>query len=149
GSRQSRARVKTAPSTPYTITALVLIDVGYTNFAAAGLCWRESGTGKMIYLDYIANAFILEQGRETNETTFNASTATRQFAQWQPIFLRLNDTGSNIVTAYSLDGVNFITLNTEGRTAFMAGGPNQVGLHTMSDGTGVAPRMSVLSWIET
>jgi hypothetical protein len=82
---------------------------------------------------YVHAGSVLQATKFSNDTTFAAGgtnplitvgvTGVVGNFHW----LRVTDDGTNLRFALSLDGVNFLEYGTEGRTVFMAGGPNQVG----------------------
>ncbi len=47
----------------------------------------------------------------------------------------------------SVDGTNFFEIGSEGRTAFMAGGPDQTGF-TLNSRRGTSKMLHLRSWIE-
>lgn len=74
-----RMRVKSQPSTPYTITAIILpYMINSANFPRVGLVFRESGTSKIITWGFVGNGEpgILSNERWTNETTFSVTQNT-------------------------------------------------------------------------
>ena len=145
--RNSRLRVTAAPATPYTVTALLVSALPAVNFTWAGLAWRESGTGKIIE-HYRIQSGAIEGVKNTNETTFSAgfgASLPLLVGSLTPHWLRITDDGTNLKTFYSIDGINWVQVNSEGRTVFMAGGPNQIGITVAAQGGGVH-QMSVLSW---
>lgn len=130
-----RTRYRTAPGTPWTVTALVRNDYAslVTTVQYAGVALRD-GTGKL-YIFYVSNSSGLQAVKFTNATTFSAIGMTNQIlvhGAW--LWLRVTDTGTNIVFSTSLDGVNFTQRGTEGRTVFFGSGPTQVGVFGNVDG---------------
>lgn len=98
----------------------------------AGLVFRESGTGEMI--SFCARkrsdggGVQLVVQRWTDATTFSAEQHSEFFALSQErIWLRIEDDNTDLNFSISADGVNWMEIYTESRTAFMAGGPDQVG----------------------
>lgn len=153
--RNSRIRVK-SHTAPKAYRALMISDVpnnnGTTIFAFGGLCFRESSTGKMVQLSALigtTNAF--EADRMTNETTFSAqigTTVVRGLYGGLPVWLEIEDNNTSIFFRYSFDGVYFRLVTSESRTAFLAGGPNQVGFYTCALGSPGAHGVTWLAWNE-
>lgn len=149
-----RSRVITAPGTPYTITALLrarYIQPAVVNSQYGGLVFRESGTSKL-YIWYCASHTALQAVKFTNDTTFSAVGPVNVGLTGAPggfHWMRLTDDGTDLRFAASLDGVNFKEYGTEGRTVFMAGGPNQVGFFSNVDSASGEMSLSVLSWVQT
>ena len=162
-----RARVTTAPGTPYTIE-MGLVPYfptagSVSNLAAIGIAFRESGTGKMVVI-FFAN-FKASSGTGpsaifvatyTNATTFNTNLAEfvtvilpPSYLAFPVMWLRVTDNGTNLIFEYSYDRVHWTTLTTAGRTAFMAGGPDQIGVVWTVQSSSVEAGGWVLSWIQT
>lgn len=144
-----KIRKKAAPATPYTVTAGFSV-VFPGNLNSAGICFRESGTGKL-YIHALRNIEDILTARWTNATTFSATVKltsdTVHF--WSAlIWLRLEDDGTTLKFYYSSDGENFIQWTTNARTAFMAGGPDEIGFCVNSENTGEDCGMTLIHWAE-
>lgn len=147
-----KIRETAAPSTPYTITAAVIPwhSSASGSIAGGGICMRESGTGKI--LEFILDRGVLVLNKNTSPTVFSSQPVNRAgLGGAGPIvFLRMNDGGTNITFGYSIDGVNFQTVFTEGRTVFMAGAPDKVGIVGTQEGSGALDAgVSILSWVQS
>jgi hypothetical protein len=118
GSVNYRVRTRTAPSTPYTITALLLATITAKNFSGVGIGFRQSSDGKMHLLRNIfVSGWQLDSTKITNATTDLAAYTSLQFSGWTyPIWLRIQDNGTNRICSFSMDGVNYLVLHTVGRT---------------------------------
>ena len=148
-------RLISAPATPYTITAGFIptsVAGGGSNPVEFGLLMRESSTAKMetCTMTTVAGGFSGFENivsKFTNETTFSANYQTNNVSVYGPPFwVRMTDTGTNIVCAYSSDGVNFVNAQSQSRTDFMSGGPNQVGFGADNVGSGASAYMTLISW---
>lgn len=152
-----RLRVKTAPATPYKITAM-LKGFGAVNAANVGLAFRESGSGK-IALAMLGGAFTgkltsapaLASITFTNPTTFNAVYVSNNFPefplQMPPAFLRIEDDGTNRIISISSDGINFMAYHTVIRTDFLTA--DQVGFFVNSVSSTAAAGALLMSWKES
>ena len=117
---------KSAPATPYSVTAIVLPLVHATNFARLGVLWRQSSDGKIVTFEIQHNGtatprWQLRIVKWTNPTTFSAdysATWPLTTIPW-PLFLRITDNGTNRVCSLSSDGRNFIDVHSVGRTDFL------------------------------
>jgi hypothetical protein len=134
GSNQ-RLIVQTAPGTPWEVTVKLLGLYPPSGTSSAGIVLRESGTGKLIrlVLVYSTGTFpTIGWGygvfKDTNPTTFNATAFSIGDASVQYQYLKVKDDGTNLIFYLSPDGLIWNQVYSEGRTVFMAGGPNQVGL---------------------
>jgi hypothetical protein len=151
---------RAAPTPPWTlIAAFTLLGVPKNADGAnpkAGLALRESGTGKFIgfYLnrnDTSPMRFVVE--RWTNETTYGGSTPflnNRPFFHSPVIFLRVVDDNTNLIYSVSSDGVEWVQVFSESRTAFLSGGVNQIGV-TIDNGASTATDavLRLLHWHTT
>lgn len=156
--RNIRARTKAAPSTPYSITALMIVEASAAgSFPDGGLLWRDSSSGKMIRFALVAQGGgqpVLFLSKEDSATAFNSSYAldwvecyrliAGMFAGFLPVWLRIADDGANRICSVSTDGVNFIVVHTVGRTDFMT--PDEIGFGIQVATGGSALR--IISWIE-
>lgn len=149
GGESLRIQKKAAPATPYTITALVIPLFGNTTNQGAGLCFRESGSGKVLGFCLHTRAInALNIFGWTDPVTYggtnplNASPAFLGSAVW----LRIADDGVNRIYSYSNDGVNFCDLYTEARATFLTA--DEVGFFINPSNRGSECRLSLLSWEE-
>ncbi len=135
GSVQVRVAYRTAPSTPYTWTALLIHDMfgappgasGNGTNASAALFFRD-GSGKLIEFGYALDAVVVRKW--TNSTSFGANYST--YAPPNHMFrgtlwLQLEDDGTNLNFKWSIDGNHWKQFDTHPRTDFFASGPTQVG----------------------
>lgn len=145
------ARVKTAPSTPYVITAYVLPTMVHKAFQSYGLCFRQSSDGKLALLDIAAVDLGLttpnvRSVKFTNATTFSAdyiNVKVSELFRW----LRIADNGTNRICSISADGQNWLDVHSVGRTDFLTA--DQVGFMVATENSATpnfAPILSVLSW---
>jgi hypothetical protein len=146
-----RSRLISTPATPWTATILLRSNglTAGTNYC--GLVLRESGTSKL-YIYYLLVNGTLQAVKFTNDTTFSAVGAVNVAApilaqHWH--WLRITDNGTNLLFSLSTDGVNFVQFGSEGRTVFMAAGPNQFGLFGNVDSGAAAFTASFASWLVT
>ena len=134
GANQGRGFVEAVPSggTPYTCTIgfrpfLVNDSAGTDGFPQINLGFRDSGTNRIVMLGFHfrdgANGF--EALQMTSETSYSSSPFTRiTTTAAADMWMRIVDTGTNHEFKVSTDGVNWVTLLTQSRTAWTAT-PNQ------------------------
>ncbi len=147
-----RVRKKAAPSTPYTITACFLIDLPHFAFLKAGLCFRQSSDGKLLTMCVLRSNVITDSKFEsedmTSATVSSAANANiTNAAGVGPFWLQITDNGTNRILAYSVDGYNFETLLTEGRTTFLTA--DEVGFFANSISASSYAACTLLSWAQT
>lgn len=124
-----KAIEQTTPATPWEFTSKVALNAPTgTNYFTAGMFMRESGTGKCLTLSIGFDiSEKVQVSRWTNSTTYNLESFNE--AWYRGIaYLRIKDDGTNLIYSVSVDGLFYFPVFTESRTAFMAAGPNRIGL---------------------
>jgi hypothetical protein len=103
------------------------------NYRGGGLVLRESATGKILSFGFIVNtgsfSMGMQIGRYTNSTTF-ASTpySFAWFNALQVVWFRVSITGGTTLNLFiSSDGVNFVKIYSELKTASFTTAPDQWG----------------------
>jgi WD40 repeat protein len=147
------ARVKTAPSTPYTITAYVLPCMSHKAFNGYGLCFRQSSDGKLHLFDVVGGdlgltTLGLRSAKFTNATTFSADYQLARTCE-QYRWLRIADNGTNRLCSISSDGINWLQIHSIGRTDFLTA--DQVGFCVATENAAtpnVAPILTIVSWVQ-
>lgn len=140
-----RARVKTAPATPYTITAGFMSALGFSQ--RIGIGFRNAGDGKMSTLE-VLNGNTYTASNWNSETSFNgALVGATAAAVPTVVWLRIQDDGTNRIYSISVDGQNFVVFYTIGRTNFMTADQVLFMVHDTSNL--YTPNMTLLSWKET
>lgn len=144
GGDNIRAQVRTAPATPYTITALLCMNFGNAFPTTGGLCFRQTSNGRMVVFGGFWTNLIGSQ-KFTSATSFNSDYSTGySFVRAPFIWLRLADNGTNRIMSASYDGINFITLHSITRTDWLTA--DQVGFYVHP--TGTAANITCLSWTQ-
>lgn len=134
------ALVRTAPSTPYAYIACfetvmsVTASLDRPNF---GMVFRESGTGKLTTCELGSEQGTTQEPhlwRVTNRSgptsAITAVASARLVFVCPRLWMRIEDTGTNVTYSVSTDGFNWILLYSASRTNHMAGGPNQIGWYS-------------------
>lgn len=156
GGLNSRLLVKSAPSTPYTITAFFTVGSTMTDDQLFGLYFRQSSDGKLSSLQanvnsYSLRAVVLDWNSPTSSNallysspvTFGAALGM-SFAGG--IWLRIEDNGTNRIYSVSSDGVYWVAVYTVGRTSFLTA--DQVGWGFDMRHASETRRMWLHEWIE-
>lgn len=144
-----RLRKKTAPSTPYTITAGFLAPlVGLLGSGQyAGLSFRQSSDGKLanFYVGNDSSGFhIMESAKFSSPTAFSASYARRGYAYGSVVWLRITDDGVSRICSFSGDSQNWQVLHSVGRTDYMTA--NEVGFFINEITNTTEAAMTLISW---
>lgn len=150
-------RVKTAPSTPYTVTAAFIADFPFKAYLGCGLAFRDSASGKIqtCALNYntgLAPPFQIITEKWTSATASSAGYSGGNVGAppASVYFLRITDNGTNRICAFSTNGVTFHQLHTIGRTDFLTA--DQVGFFVSTQNLATPNHdsyMTLLSWVET
>lgn len=143
-----RMRGKSAPSTPYTITALITYANDLQNFSFLGLAFRQSSDGKLVLFGVETmtggvNTMVGNFTDANNNSSYPILSGSMQLAGRQH-WLQIADNGTNRICSYSADGQNWVTVHSVGRTSFLTA--NEVGffVNPFSSDTG----MMLHSWKE-
>lgn len=149
-----RTKAHTAPKRYRAVLQFdILLNNGATVFSYAGLCFRESSTGKFSrFTGQVGTTNVVAHQNMTNPTTFGATLAQETRAALyggSRFHMEFEDNNVNIISRYSFDNAkNFVQLHSVGRTAHMAGGPNEVGFLVGAVGSPGVGRVTVLGWDE-
>lgn len=150
GALSVNLRTVAAPAAPYTITATVIMQATRAITPRVGVAFRESATGRIVTFG----------GRDATEmcveywnspTSFNGTLRNIDVGSANQLwFLRLRNTGTNLIFEFSTNGVTFEAFSTTTLNAFFATGPDQVGFFVFNNATGGSvAAISVLSWSVT
>lgn len=152
-------RCRTAPATPYTITAAFIPNNLRTTSGAGvymyeGLAFRETATSKLESWFVVTNPFAsgglwLSVSTWTSATALSAELARYYSAGKQIWWLRINADGTNLKYYLSSDGVHFHLYISRAKATFFTTAPDQV-CYAVGDAAGVVAAdktaMSLISW---
>jgi hypothetical protein len=148
-----RLRVKSAPSTPWTLTARLIpnVNLNLSGSPSYGLAFRESSSGKLHVIRMQLNASdhnpALIVDAWTDADTFSGSDLTyAAYLLAAGGYFRIADDGTNRLFSYSLDGVNFQQIFSVARTTFLTA--NQIGYFVNDNGAGFPMGVTLLSWTQ-
>lgn len=147
-------RVRSAPATPYTITAHVRTVMAHKAFQSYGLCFRNSSSGALHIFDVISGDLSLptvaiRSAKFNSGTSYNADYITMKIPQMVN-WMRIADDGTNRICSISEDGLNWLVIHTVGRTNFITA--DQVGIAVGVENSATpnfAPILRLLSWAQT
>lgn len=137
---------RTAPATPYTITAAFLMRMYKVATNNGGLCWRQSSDGKVITFPFIGNNGELGVTKYNSPTSANSNYTynTPSLSIAPMLWLRIADNGTNRICSWSPDGQNWLVVHTIGRTDFMTA--DEVGFYVDAQNASLAPELGLHSW---
>lgn len=147
-----------APTTGYTITALILPELAQAQFASCGIGWRDSATDKQALIHYTGNTagYDLQASYALNSTSYFAahyvSSLSAMVNMVKPTWFRIQDDGINRTVSYSFNGYTFTQLDQRARNYYDGAttmNPNQVIIFVASIHATFAAAITVYSWITT
>lgn len=145
-------RKKTAPATPYTITACLQASFVTNNNGQCGLCFRQSSDGKLVtfcpvWVGASIGGFYIRVAKYTNATTYSTDYILHGgtgLLAMDRFYLRIADNGTNRICSLSQDGENFVEIHSVSRTDYLTA--DEVGFFV--DPISVAVSMTITSWRE-
>lgn len=152
-----RSLLRSTPSAPWTLIAamraIAMVDDDGTLSPQFGLVLRESSSSKLITLGFNRQStqpmrFAVD--RWTNDTSAQSTTwkNTKPIFHSNVLWLKIQDNNTNLIYSLGHDGVNWIDVLSESRTAFMSGAPNQFGIMADNQGNSSAKNSltTLLHW---
>jgi hypothetical protein len=152
GTDEQRIAVRTAPSTPYTVTALFEFVGEHVNVYNAGFCIRDtttvSGNNHLVvwHVGY-GNAVNISLQNWTGEHNFSSTVATHPIGDFvgRHLWMQFSDNGTNFFFRWSPNGLDWFTWGSAGRTAWLTT-PNQIGFSINNWAGSGQGQVNVLSW---
>jgi hypothetical protein len=148
---QVRARVKTAPSAPYTLTVAMRIaslSTFSTDAPQGGIVLRNSGDGKLVTLSYSPATGEIVQQNWTDHDSVSGSNVHPVFGlPSDKVWLQIEDNNTNRYYRVSADGWNWLDLANVVRSSHTT--PDQVGFFASAGDGNVSPAfVTLLDWRE-
>lgn len=134
-----------AVAAPWTIKATYISDLSTASNVATGVAYRESGTGEIVYIGVFSTTIISEKFDSAtvgNSSYSLTNTPLAAAAAAGTVSFKMQDDGTNRVTSWSRDGINFRVLHTVSRTDFLTA--NQAGFFIRTDAGFAA--LTLISW---
>lgn len=146
-----RIRVKSVPSTPYTVVMGFTATLWrFTNPQSCGLIWRQSSDGKLVTwaFDSRSAQFQVIHAKFSSPTAFSASygTANLQGILGPYMFLAVSDNGTTRKCFISNDGHHWTQVQSSGHSDFMT--PDQIGFYADDESNTLDCVMTVIHWQE-
>jgi hypothetical protein len=141
---------KAAPSTPYTITVAMLLEIStYNNPNGGGPLFRQSSDGKLVAARHIyESSWRMDTCRFDSPTAFSGTYGNVEIGfHQQVIWIRITDDGVNRTSSWSTDGLSFVQYLTVGRTDFLTA--DEVGFGVNVVGSQHAVALWLIHWKET
>jgi hypothetical protein len=124
---------QSTPATPYTFVAkLLAISGAALQYNSAGIIIRDSGASKLMLMgkgftnagSVPANSPSLQIEKWTNSTTFSSQPYVKTFTG-PPVWLKVQNNGTNLIWSVSNDGGNYTQIFSEGKNVYLTT-PDQV-----------------------
>ena len=132
-------------SAPYTVTTAFLPLLHHSDKTSCGIIMRESSTEKFIFFRLMydttssisKNDLVISVDKYTDEDTFDSNYKTLSAATLlgSVVWFKMEDDNTDLIFSVSNDGKNFIEIDSQTRTDFLAGGPDEVGFAINSNNT--------------
>lgn len=152
GTFSLKGRTKAAPSTPYTVTALVSM-LGSANGSYVGIGWYD-GTNKLhiVGLNIFSGTWTILSAKLNTPTSYNGNDTsltwmTAPFVY--PIWLQISDDGTNVTFRYGVDGANFKDLNTIAKASGFLGSSGYSNIVYFGIPENGAIKASLMSYAQT
>ena len=143
-------------SAPYTVTTAFLPLLSHTDKTSCGIIMRENSSEKFIFFRLMydttssisKNDLVISLDKYTDEDTLDSNYKTLSAATLlgSVIWFRMADDNADLIFSVSNDGKNFIEIDSQTRTDFLAGGPDEVGFAINTNNTSGSAAMTLLSW---
>jgi hypothetical protein len=143
---------RSAPSTPYTVTALIALApcIGSGGFPGFGLCFGD-GSGQWVHFAIQPTQGRVIWNEYTNATTYSASPLIFSGVHTEPwlapVWVRIQDDGANRISSISTTGRQWQTLRTVTRTDFLTA--TRVGIACQRSTSAEPLPYALLSWEES
>lgn len=150
-----RALHRPAPATPYTVTALITHENPETAGGSgwgAGIGFRENSSGKYLFFGSTSasNGWGIDVMRwaATNSYTSSYKTTTNN-GLMRPMWLQINDDGTNLVYRASLSGLpgTFLQFYTNLRGNYFASGPDGIAMLLYQENNSIQSTGTFWSWV--
>jgi hypothetical protein len=137
--------------TPWRVYAAITSDAVARTNLGFGLCWREDLSGRVVTFGQRLGTAVMRLGKYVSPTSFNADynppgSTSVAVAAW-PLWLSIEDNGTNRNAYYSIDGRNWVLVHSIGRTDFLVA--DGVGFYVNAHAA-AAPaldvNLTILSW---
>lgn len=145
-------RYKTAPTAPYTITALIGATRSSNNSNAVGIGWYD-GTNKLqlITLTMLSGATpIVEVSKWNSPTSYvGVDFSSNHNGYSQPIWLQIRDDGTTVSFSFSMDGANFLPVFSTAKSSGFLGASGYSNVIFTANPRGTSQTIAtLLSWTE-
>lgn len=116
---------KTAPSTPYTITAKLALTCAFpSSFPHTGIGWYD-GSAKLHLVDLVYDTtnqlYKVEVSQWNSTTSFDMDETNKPVVGAPNVWVQIADDGTNVSFGWSADGVNFVALYSVAKSSGFLG----------------------------
>lgn len=139
-------RLITMPSTPFTATAYIRATCPAINYTRFGLCFFESGTGKISSINPTSGATLAVDFWNSATTFASTPLSVNGYGYDNPHFWRLTHDGTNLKYSMSIDGNYFWEVYTHAKTTHFTAGPDKIGFFVNSN-SNYPVAATLMSWV--
>ena len=153
---QMQCRVRSAPSTPWTLDVLLTVEHLPRGTLDGGLCLKDSASGRLIKVQftYVSANYRIYISKMNDETSYNSYYrrwgATVEWSGLRmPVWFRITDDGTNLNFYDSPDKQAWsLKYGPVSRTNFLTNGPDQIGyfVNATSPTSGWQGTTTIFSW---
>lgn len=139
------------PATPYTVTVMLMPTWNGSSFPSCDLSLRETSSGKIVVFNAAANnsAAFVQVSKWTSATVFSAHYNSFQLPVTPVYWFRVNVTAGTLTWSRSVDGNNFVQIDSRAANDWFTTGPNKVGFALDNvAGSGLQSGCTLLSWLQ-
>lgn len=150
GGANLRGMRKAAPSTPYTVTALIDVTTVTAGGNESGILFYEASSGRFIHFSrgYWQDQDKFLVGYWANVATLSSTPLNEVFFWSYPTWLRIEDDGANLEFSYSVNGQDWTVVYSAARNAWFTTGPDYIGFAYNNGNNANVGAMVLLSWEE-
>jgi len=138
---QNRILKRSAPSAPYSVIAAFQVFKIREGTETFGILLRESSTQKFSTFGWSLDSVGSIRFSSYNYTDHDTFAGTTLYGRedclhvGEYFWVKVEDDNANLKFYVSYDGVEWLPLDSTGRTSFMAGGPDEVGFFVNNQGS--------------
>lgn len=143
-----RIFTRSAPTPPYVITMSLALQLNNDGASHMGPIFRESSSGEVYTFATFGDPSAIRILKYNNATSFNSDLFGYQnwFVGKRFSWFRLEDDNTDLKFWISTNGIQWIEVASEGRTAFMAGGPDEVGVYGNANSSSIQDSLVITHW---
>lgn len=143
-----RVFTRSTPTPPYVITMSLAIQANNDGTSHLGPVFRESSSGELYTFATFGGPSSIRILKYNNPTSFNSNLFGLQnwYIGKRFSWFRLEDDNTDVKFWISTNGIQWIEVASEGRTSFMAGGPDEIGVYGNANSSNIQDSLVITHW---